>query len=421
MPLLVLVVLLVVGASDVSGSPISSSDDGAALGQLTPGTLRELAGLRDPAATTAVLEMLGLLTLDDITMLNAEEQGELRFALVTGGVPLSERAKFRRALLGTGGELLLSQTSQRSQRMLQEGDPPGGAKGGSSGGLSSDTIAVLVTALLAVAGYLVQNKQAQAANATQNKIAQEMVKHESVRARANEQLKLVMKQQQLFAAPFAYATIAFYDAMMASIRELNLVGMITQWSLEWLSIAGRTDLEILRLNNPTIIHAGLQAPYLKILQEDIEMLEAEAGKKQLYMELVVHTWQPPLRALSEIFAVQMHMREQVPTEIFDERMPNTFGMSWSATLGSLGNVYGHVQTYVRQLESVVARWERDDFTMLQPVAPCPCWALVVAHVQVSKLVGRKQTELLGVSSGSSHLALWSQSLQSPFASREDMT
>jgi hypothetical protein len=46
---------------------------------------------------------------------------------------------------------------------------------------------------------------------------------------------------------------------------------------------------------------------LNISAEDIEMLEAEEGKKQRYIELVVHTWQPPSRTLSEIFALQMHM------------------------------------------------------------------------------------------------------------------
>jgi hypothetical protein len=388
------VVLVLTVPSSVSGSP-SKHKQGAV--PLTPGVLRELAGLRDPAATGAVLGSLGLLTVGDVTMLNTEEKAELRLALVTGGVLLSERAKFRRALDETRRDTeQKTPSSGTSQRVLQEGD---GAKGsGASSGLTSDTIAVLLTALLAIAGYLVQNKQAQDANATQNKIARETAKNEHIQARASEQLNRVLQQQQLFVAPFVYVTIAFYESLMASIRELNLAGLIAQWSMKGLPVAGNSDLEIHRNGHNHIEEC--RAPYFKIPSEDIAMLEADPRKRQRYTELVVHTWQPPLRMLSEIFATQMHLRESIPSNIFDEVMPDVFDISWGAALGSLGELFGHVQTYVRQLESVVSRWERDDFTMLQPVAPCPCWALILTHVHISQAVGKKQTELLGVSTGS---------------------
>ena len=72
-------------------------------------------------------------------------------------------------------------------------------------------------------------------------------------------------------------------------------------------------------------------------------------------------------------------------------MPNALGMSWVAALGTTAAVMSHTQTYFRQLESVVARWEAtSDFSVLQPAAPWPHMALGMLMVEAQKAAGKKE-------------------------------
>ena len=89
--------------------------------------------------------------------------------------------------------------------------------------------------------------------------------------------------------------------------------------------------------------------------------------------------------------VQAHLRDSVPAERFDALMPNALGMSWGAALGTTGTVMFQTQTYFRQLESVVARWEgASDFSMLQPAVPYPRMALGMLAVEAQKAAGQKE-------------------------------
>jgi hypothetical protein len=84
----------------------------------------------------------------------------------------------------------------------------------------------------------------------------------------------------------------------------------------------------------------------------------------------------------------------VSTARFDALMPNALGMSWGAALGSTVGVMFQTQTYFRQLESVVARWEgASDFSVLQPAAPYPHMALTMINVEQAKAAGQKEVHL----------------------------
>jgi hypothetical protein len=87
----------------------------------------------------------------------------------------------------------------------------------------------------------------------------------------------------------------------------------------------------------------------------------------------------------------LHLRDSVPAARLDALMPNALGMSWDAAFGSTSAVMSQTQTYFRQLESVVARWEgASDFSVLQPVAPYPHMALMMLHVEQMKAAGQKE-------------------------------
>ena len=100
-----------------------------------------------------------------------------------------------------------------------------------------------------------------------------------------------------------------------------------------------------------------------------------------------------------LHARQMHLNESIRPERFDELMPNALGVPWGTALGSTSKILAHAQHYARQLESVVARWDASDFSVMQPVAPCPMMAWAMLWVEVSKVAGQKELKLIGESSG----------------------
>jgi hypothetical protein len=79
-------------------------------------------------------------------------------------------------------------------------------------------------------------------------------------------------------------------------------------------------------------------------------------------------------------------------------MPRSLGVTWAAALGSSSAVLPQTCTYVRQLESVVVRWQNGDHSMLQPVTAYPVFATQTICIGVKREAGRKELELLGQSS-----------------------
>ena len=100
----------------------------------------------------------------------------------------------------------------------------------------------------------------------------------------------------------------------------------------------------------------------------------------------------------------MHLNDGTTVERLEALMPKPFGMTWAAALGSPNIPLIQVCTYARQLESVAARWQSGDHSMLQPAVAYPYMATAMIMLEVKKEVGRKELELLGQSSGSRNAA-----------------
>jgi hypothetical protein len=94
----------------------------------------------------------------------------------------------------------------------------------------------------------------------------------------------------------------------------------------------------------------------------------------------------------------MHLNDNTTLERLEALMPKPFGITWAAALGSPNFPLYQACTYARELESVAARWQSGDHSMLQPVAAYPYMAVGMIAVEVKKEVGRKELELLGQSS-----------------------
>ena len=80
-------------------------------------------------------------------------------------------------------------------------------------------------------------------------------------------------------------------------------------------------------------------------------------------------------------------------------MPETLGVTWVKAIGSPNVVFHQTCTYVRQLESIVARWQNGEQSILQPMVAYPFMVLTMIQLELKKEAGRKEVELLGQSSG----------------------
>ena len=100
----------------------------------------------------------------------------------------------------------------------------------------------------------------------------------------------------------------------------------------------------------------------------------------------------------------MHLNDNITLERLEALMPKALGVTWAAALGSPSITLWQACTYARQLESVAARWQSGDHSMLQPVVAYPFMAVAMIRVEVKKEAGRKELELLGQSSAAFHAA-----------------
>ena len=95
----------------------------------------------------------------------------------------------------------------------------------------------------------------------------------------------------------------------------------------------------------------------------------------------------------------MHLNDNITLERLEALMPKALGVTWAAALGSPSVPLHGTCTYARQLESVAARWQSGDHSMLQPVAAYPFMVVGMIMMEVKKEAGQKELEMLGQSSG----------------------
>ena len=91
----------------------------------------------------------------------------------------------------------------------------------------------------------------------------------------------------------------------------------------------------------------------------------------------------------------MHLNDGTTPERLEALMPKTFGITWVTALGTPTMPLIQACTYTRQLESVAARWQNGDHSILQPVVAYPLMVVGMIQIEVKKEAGRKELELLG--------------------------
>ena len=96
-------------------------------------------------------------------------------------------------------------------------------------------IALLITALLGIAGYVVQNKASIAANATQHQLVREAAERQRAEDRAGKQLERVQIQNAELVYPVGTLANQFKMAFHRAALECGLEGHLAAYAVEFVS------------------------------------------------------------------------------------------------------------------------------------------------------------------------------------------
>ena len=158
------------------------------------------AGLDNPESLTEALDTIELRSLQDIRMLDAGERAEMFASLQAMDVGLGSRAKLRRLAYASSNAVHFRGNREDShgiedvRRQLQVSNPTGNdsKEKGDSPLVSGDTIALMMTAVLAIGSFIVQAKVAKDTDTTQRDI--ERAQKENTRAEGKAE-KLLARVQ----------------------------------------------------------------------------------------------------------------------------------------------------------------------------------------------------------------------------------
>ena len=112
---------------------------------------------------------------------------------------------------------------------------------------------------------------------------------------------------------------------------------------------------------------------------------------------------PPLQRMSEILATNSHLNEGIAPARLDPLLPG-IGRDWTSYIGTLSNVYFTMRVYAAQFESLAGRWEEERYDLLQPDSPGLHIVMMFLILEQIKDVGKKEVELVGMSSGARAVA-----------------
>jgi hypothetical protein len=175
------------------------------------------------------------------------------------------------------------------------------------------------------------------------------------------------------------------------------------YALEWLPQPATPHVEIFIMANPAMYAAFGRAPYSQLPPEDVAMLAADPALRSRYCELCVSIMLPAYRRLHGILATKCHLNESLPPERLDSVLPGV-GRGFKSLLGTMTAVYYDNQMRAAQFESLAARWAEERFDLLQPNWASSHIVLMMMVNEMIKVVGAKELQLVGVSSGSRTVA-----------------
>jgi hypothetical protein len=240
-----------------------------------------------------------------------------------------------------------------------------------------------------MAGYVVQARSTQRASDAQASLAFEAAERDKAEIKAGKQLERVQMQMAEWVKPLSMANLEVTYGWIATARELRLEGYLQMYALEWENQPATPHVEVYGTSaSPTMYAAWGRAPFSQLPPEDLALL-ADPALRTRYCELCVHMLLPGLRRLCDIFVTKSHLNESLSPERLDSVLPGV-GRGWKALLGSLSNVFCQMGVHAAQFESLAARWEAEQFDLLQPEWASSHFILAMLNVEMTKVVASKE-------------------------------
>ena len=167
-------------------------------------------------------------------------------------------------------------------------------------------IALLVTALLGIAGYVVQNKASITANATQHELVQEAAERQRAEDRAGKQLERVQIQNAELVYSVGTLGNLFGWGFIRAALECGLEGYMATYAVEFVSPPAQPHATVYYAGNPKMYKALTASPFAGTLPpDDLARLAADPTKRARWVELATHTLLPVLRELVPIIQTKV--------------------------------------------------------------------------------------------------------------------
>jgi hypothetical protein len=419
----------------------------AAAGQLPLEVELEAGGLNEPHALSDSLRDVGLHSIGDVQHLNSPEQLELSESLRAAGVDLGSRSRLRRLSDGAALPTAAVAGSHESFRLVQ-----GPCRGGDSlqprraqtkeraaeadvkdgGGLSMDTLALMSTAVLGIATFVLQARVAKNADAVQQDLEQARVQHERGRELAAVRLERVRTQMSDVYRPVQALqnqadTCAIYMQYELGFEASDV------WGFEFVRpFALWPHVEVLTRDwSPKWFAALKGSPYKKYSPADIALLE-DPAKRQVYIEAHTGCIAPCYREVTAILSTKSALMEPPPPSYLDGVYPAD-GVGWTKfSGGTLSYPMFDMGAFAQAWAPLERRWEAGgapamlllsytsasrncianpdgirvahwstrlaDFSRLQPTQPNPWFIVGMILAKMTSAAGAKEAELQGASS-----------------------
>ena len=371
-------------------------------------------GLDQPHALSGLLEELGLRLMQDVWRLNAPEQLELADTLKAAGVDLGSRSKLR--LLANAdaaadhGLRVMATGANAPPRQMQADQPSSTAATKSDGGgFSVETLAVMVTALLGLASYILQAKLARDAAQSEKDHDRLLDNREKAQRQAALQLERVRSQNA--------------DALMPISGHLNVANYLQvnlQWELKLpiaetlqrhkifvrpLALFPHLEAFQVDMSSPEQMQVFF-APLEAYGPDDFAALAADERKRDIFMAAYRHSIVPRMRTAADLLMGKRHLLDY-PSPTTLEVIFASSGIDWNKFLA--GTIASASYRYVQHADAwlpIMSMWERDEFSVMFPAALYCYSPMLMAVAAMMGAAGQREQELLGVSSGS-HVAAWS--------------
>jgi hypothetical protein len=295
-------------------------------------------GVHDVDGVGAALEGLGLRTPADLALLDDWAVAELDIELKASGASLGDRAKLR--IRGVGGSFSAASPQahgraeagalQPRRAQAIEGAGEVEAKGG--GGLSADTLALMSTAVLGIATFVLQARVAKNAEAAQKDLEQVRVEQERGRELAAVQLERVRSQMGDVYRPVQVMLQQVNACTVYMEHELGFEFADT-WGLEFVRpFALWPHVEVVTRDfSQKYFATNKGSPYKKYSPTDLALLE-DPAKRQLYIEAHTSCIAPRYRDVTTILSTKSALMEPPPPSYLDGVF-SADGVDWTKFAG----------------------------------------------------------------------------------------